>query len=136
MIKKHYLKLPLYTDERLKSVTNIALAIATYIIVDDIVSIDSISEISEALAYISENLGGDLSVKTLCSALHTSKNVLWATYDGKKWTPSVYDMDGTFGLHWSGTYYYGEKDFISQFNRTEKAVRDKWEKGETVQSGA
>ena len=79
-IKRHYLKMPLYTDERLKSVMNIALAIATYIIVDDIVSIDSFSEINEALSYISENLGGDLSVKALCSALHTSKNVLYRDF--------------------------------------------------------
>jgi len=31
-----------------------------------------------------------------------SKNILWATYDGEVWIPSMYDMDGTFGLYWNG----------------------------------
>ncbi len=31
-----------------------------------------------------------------------SKNILWATYDGKQWIPSMYDMDGTFGNYWNG----------------------------------
>ncbi len=31
-----------------------------------------------------------------------AKNILWATYDGKTWIPSMYDMDGTFGIYWNG----------------------------------
>ncbi len=31
-----------------------------------------------------------------------SKNILWATYDGEVWIPSMYDMDGTFGCYWNG----------------------------------
>lgn len=30
------------------------------------------------------------------------KNILWATYDGKIWIPSMYDMDATFGIYWNG----------------------------------
>ena len=33
---------------------------------------------------------------------NVSKNVLWATYDGNVWIPSMYDMDGTFGIIWNG----------------------------------
>ena len=33
---------------------------------------------------------------------NTSKNILWVTYDGVQWTPSVYDMDGTWGCYWNG----------------------------------
>ena len=36
---------------------------------------------------------------------NTSKNVLWVTYDGIKWIPSMYDMDGTWGLVWDGSMY-------------------------------
>lgn len=36
---------------------------------------------------------------------NTSKNILWATYDGVKWIPSMYDMDGTWGLVWNGALY-------------------------------
>lgn len=33
---------------------------------------------------------------------NSSKNMLWATYDGKVWIPSAYDQDGTFGQVWDG----------------------------------
>lgn len=33
---------------------------------------------------------------------NSAKNILWATYDGKVWFPSVYDLDGTFGMAWDG----------------------------------
>ena len=36
---------------------------------------------------------------------NTAKNMLWATYDGVKWIPSMYDMDGTWGLVWNGSLY-------------------------------
>lgn len=36
---------------------------------------------------------------------NTSKNMLWATYDGNVWIPSVYDQDGTFGMVWDGKRY-------------------------------
>ncbi len=31
-----------------------------------------------------------------------AKNLLWATFDGTHWIPSMYDMDGTFGIRWNG----------------------------------
>lgn len=33
---------------------------------------------------------------------NASKNMLWITFDGKVWTPSAYDQDGTFGQSWDG----------------------------------
>ena len=40
---------------------------------------------------------------TLNGGDNQAKNVLWATYDGKVWIPSMYDMDATFGMWWEGT---------------------------------
>ncbi len=40
-----------------------------------------------------------------CGYDNYGKNVLYATYDGVKWIPSVYDMDATWGLWWDGTKY-------------------------------
>lgn len=37
-----------------------------------------------------------------CMHDNASKNMLWATYDGKVWIPSAYDQDGTFGQYWDG----------------------------------
>ena len=38
---------------------------------------------------------------------NASKNMLWATYDGKTWIPTVYDQDGTFGQVWDGVRFQG-----------------------------
>ena len=38
----------------------------------------------------------------ISAADNLAKNVLWATYDGKVWIPSMYDMDGTFGIYFNG----------------------------------
>ena len=31
-----------------------------------------------------------------------AKNMIMVTYDGKVWHPSLYDMDSTYGLYWTG----------------------------------
>ncbi|MBQ8351766.1 MAG: CotH kinase family protein [Clostridia bacterium] len=41
----------------------------------------------------------------ICAMDNTSKNILWATYDGKVWIPSMYDMDGVCGMFWDGKTY-------------------------------
>lgn len=42
---------------------------------------------------------------------NVSKNIIWATYDGQVWFPSVYDMDDSWGMVWNGQDYYSAKDF-------------------------
>ena len=32
------------------------------------------------------------------------KNILWLSYDGTKFIPSAYDMDGTWGMKWNGEF--------------------------------
>ncbi len=39
----------------------------------------------------------------ISAADNLAKNILWVTYDGKIWIPSMYDMDGTFGIYWDGS---------------------------------
>lgn len=34
------------------------------------------------------------------------KNWIWTTWDGMRWTPTLYDVDSIFGSHWEGTYVY------------------------------
>lgn len=40
-----------------------------------------------------------------CGIDSMAKNQLYATYDGKKWYASMYDMDSTWGLYWNGTKF-------------------------------
>ena len=42
---------------------------------------------------------------------NVGKNIIWATYDGKRWIPSVYDMDGTWGMFWDGSLTMPSRDF-------------------------
>jgi len=37
---------------------------------------------------------------------NVGKNMLLATYDGNVWYPSLYDLDTTWGAHWTGGYLY------------------------------
>lgn len=34
---------------------------------------------------------------------NVAKNILWITYDGVRWIPSMYDMDGTWGVNYDGS---------------------------------
>ena len=48
----------------------------------------------------------------ICARDNTSKNILWATYDGKVWIPSMYDMDGVCGMFWDGKTYNAVDDMM------------------------
>ena len=37
---------------------------------------------------------------------NTSKNIIWTTFDGQHWVPSVYDLDSTWSLVWDGSFGY------------------------------
>lgn len=38
------------------------------------------------------------------------KNWIWCTWDGLKWTPTLYDVDSIFGAYWNGTYVIPNSD--------------------------
>lgn len=48
----------------------------------------------------------------ICAEDNTSKNILWTTYNGVQWTCSVYDMDGTWGLHCNGAQFFKPNDVL------------------------
>ena len=53
---------------------------------------------------------------------NTSKNMIWATYDGVTWIPSVYDQDGTFGMVWDGKRYAGAGDNLPKVSNGKISV--------------
>ena len=66
---------------------------------------------------------------------NVAKNILWLTYDGVHFIPSMYDMDATWGLYWDGSMidyketwlgvYWNQlwrKIFENMFNR----VKTRW----------
>jgi hypothetical protein len=48
----------------------------------------------------------------ICADDNISKNILWATYDGKVWFSSMYDMDGTWGMRWNGKIEFDENTHL------------------------
>ncbi len=57
--------------------------------------------------YVDVEAAIDHMIFTLSIGGHDNygKNILYATYDGVKWIPSVYDMDTSWGLYWDGSKY-------------------------------
>ena len=54
------------------------------------------------------------------------KNMLLATYDGNVWYPSLYDLDTTWGTHWSGTKLYDYENAL--LSATKSILWDKMER--------
>lgn len=56
-------------------------------------------------ATIARGIDCMLFTYVICASDNTAKNITYVTYDGTIWMPSMYDMDGTWGLHWRGKSY-------------------------------
>ncbi len=53
-----------------------------------------------------------------------AKNMLLVTYDGKKWYPTLYDLDSTWGLYWNGEELYN-----ADYNFEEHDIKNRlWER--------
>ncbi len=61
-----------------------------------------------------------------------SKNMLLATYDGNVWYPTLYDMDSTWGLRWTGNKIIGADVLYNPSNTEGKLYRTSrlWDKFE------
>lgn len=99
-------------------------------------NLDDYIDVQSAIDY---HLFGLLS----CGMDAYGKNQLFVTYDGQKWYASMYDMDSTWGLYWSGAplvaYDYARENYQDMQNsegnllymRLEQVfyneLRDRWE---------
>ena len=39
-----------------------------------------------------------------------AKNIMWATYDGVRFSPLAYDLEGSWGMNWNGTFVGGSSE--------------------------
>lgn len=51
------------------------------------------------------------------------KNMLVATYDGKVWYPSLYDLDTSWGTHYNGVELWGYRDTLTDFGAVNNLAR-------------
>lgn len=76
-IAKYYKELTYLSEEQLNAIIHLI----SHILFENAVEIDYDEFINYATDYIENNLSADLSVKTLCKALHVSKNVLYQRFN-------------------------------------------------------
>ena len=48
---------------------------------------------------------------------NTGKNITYATYDGTKWIPMMYDLDATWGLWWEGNKLVDQGMLLPKFDK-------------------
>jgi len=80
VLNGYYQKQIFYDEAHTRSAVNLAIAVVTYILVDDMVKMEYNRVIEKAVALISKNLDQPLSVGFLCSCLNVSKNVLYENF--------------------------------------------------------
>lgn len=85
------------------------------------------------------NLDATLNYYVLCHALNIAdnraKNVIFVTYNGKVWYPTLYDLDTSFGVYYHGLELYpidnmvktDENTFFRRFNQLfSKEIADRY----------
>lgn len=79
-MNRHFQKLVCYDENHIQSAIRLAVAITTYILVDDMVKMEYNHLMEDAVACVEQNLNGDLSVNTLCQHLHVSRDALYRNF--------------------------------------------------------
>ncbi len=75
-----YQKLVRYDDAQIASAVNLAVAITTYILVDDMVTMEYNPIVEQTVAYIRSHLSAELNVDQICGALDISRSRLYAQF--------------------------------------------------------
>ncbi len=76
-MEKCYRELPLYTSEKVQSITNVAIMLAKFILTEKMLRPDSGNKGNRIISYIDENLQSELSIHKICENANISKNVLY-----------------------------------------------------------
>lgn len=79
-LKELYQNLKYYTHEQTSAIMELALMLTSFILLNDIITIESDSFTESISSYINENLTKDLSVSTLCRRFNISKNYLYSRF--------------------------------------------------------
>lgn len=75
-----YDTIPIYKSDIIQSVSNIAIMLAKYILLKNMIKPDLNDNIQKAVDYINNNLESDLSVKSISKNANVSKSVLYKNF--------------------------------------------------------
>lgn len=78
-----YHRIPLYDEEKIRSLSNIATLLVKYILLENMLVSAPDDPVERAVAYILENLGQELSVQTISRATNISKSVLYKGFHSR-----------------------------------------------------
>ena len=75
-----YTDIPIFKSDKIKSVSNIAIMLAKYILLKNMISPDLSESMQKAVDYIEKNLENELSVKKISRSTNISKSVLYKNF--------------------------------------------------------
>ena len=80
IMKEHYNAIVHFSDEKIESISNIAIMLAKYILLKNMLSPSLNDGLGRAVEYIQSNLSKDLSIKEIAKNANTSKSVLYRNF--------------------------------------------------------
>ena len=80
-MEKFYGDIPLFDEDKIQSVSNIASMLAKYILLENMLKPDFDECVERAVAFIEENLGEDISIRLITENINVSKSVLYKKFD-------------------------------------------------------
>ncbi|MBR5539587.1 MAG: PocR ligand-binding domain-containing protein [Clostridia bacterium] len=80
LMRENYLSLPLYDNDRIQSVLNLATIIAKYILLDHLLIPGFNSVMQRAVDFMDENLHLDISTEDIAAAARVSKSTLYKNF--------------------------------------------------------
>ena len=77
LIESYYRDMPIYDDEQIESIANVAIMLAKYILLEKMLKPSFDEGIEAAVEYINSNLTSDLSISAITRETNISKSVLY-----------------------------------------------------------
>ncbi len=81
ILKNYYKELSVYDDTKIKSISNLALMLASYILTENMIKPEYNGLLEKITEYIDKNISSDLSVKALTKKFGLSKNTLYRLFE-------------------------------------------------------
>lgn len=80
MMEKYYGDIGPFEVDKIQSIAKVASMLASYILLENMLKLDFDENIEKAVAFINDNLAGDLSIQRISRNVHISKSVLYKSF--------------------------------------------------------
>lgn len=79
-LRRLYDELPLYDEEKIESIANLAVILAKHLLYENMLKLGYNKSIEKAIDYINENLTSEITIESLSKETGVSKNVLYENF--------------------------------------------------------